>query len=169
MKIEVEDDSVRVERDGEKVEKKLKHPLVNVEKINDKVVVTGEKDNKKIESVVRTFVSKIENAIRGTKEGYEYRLKIVYKHFPMDVKVQDDRLEVSNFLGEKSKRKAKILEDVNVEVEDEDIFVRGADKEKVGQTAANIERNVQAPSVRDRRVFEDGIYIVEKPKIQKGR
>ena len=42
-----------------------------------------------------------------------------------------------------------------------DVVVRGADREKVGQTAANIERACRIKK-RDRRVFQDGIYIVSK-------
>lgn len=164
LEVEVDGKTVRVEKDGKQVEKVLKHPLVKVEKDNDNIVIRTAKDNKKIKSVAQTFESKIRSAIRGVREGFEYRLKIVYRHFPMDVKVKDNVLEVSNFLGEKSKRTAKILEGVEVEVKDEDIWVKGADKEKAGQTAANIEQEMQSPPVRDRRIFEDGIYIVEKPK-----
>ena len=42
-----------------------------------------------------------------------------------------------------------------------DVVVKGADREKVGQTAANIERACRIKK-RDRRVFQDGVYIVSK-------
>ncbi|MEC7431143.1 MAG: 50S ribosomal protein L6, partial [Candidatus Thermoplasmatota archaeon] len=42
-----------------------------------------------------------------------------------------------------------------------DVTVSGSDREKVGQTAANIERACKIKK-RDRRVFQDGIYIVSK-------
>ncbi|KXB05899.1 hypothetical protein AKJ51_04530 [candidate division MSBL1 archaeon SCGC-AAA382A20] len=161
---EVEGEMVKLKKGDEKVKKKFKHPLVDVSMDGNKLVIRGKKDNKKVKSVVQTFESKVKNAISGLEENYEYKLKIVYRHFPMDVKAGDGYVEVTNFVGEKSKRTAKILEDVDVGVKDEEIIVRGPDKEKVGQTAANIEQKIQAPSTRDRRVFEDGIYIVEKPK-----
>ena len=40
-------------------------------------------------------------------------------------------------------------------------FRRSADKENVGQTAANIERSTTVKN-RDRRVFQDGIYLISK-------
>jgi len=51
---------------------------------------------------------------------------------------------------------------VEVRVENKtDVVVKGADREKVGQTAANIERACRIKK-RDRRVFQDGVYIVSK-------
>ena len=68
---------------------------------------------------------------------------------------------IQNFLGERYARKADILETVKVEVKAEIITVTGIDKEKVGQTAANIERATKVKN-RDIRVFQDGIYIVKR-------
>jgi large subunit ribosomal protein L6 len=52
--------------------------------------------------------------------------------------------------------------EVTVKVENKtEVVVSGADKEKVGQTSANIERACRIRG-RDRRVFQDGVYIVEK-------
>ena len=42
-----------------------------------------------------------------------------------------------------------------------EVIVSGIDKEAVGQTAANIERSTTVKK-RDRRVFQDGIYLIEK-------
>ncbi len=141
----------------------LTHPLIDLTKEGKKILIEPKKENAKLASITKTFESKIKNAITGVREGFEYKLKVVYKHFPMEVNVNGDRLVVSNFLGEKKDREAKILDSVDVKVEDEDVIVSGPDKEKVGQTAANIERNMQSPNEKDRRVFEDGLYIVQKP------
>jgi large subunit ribosomal protein L6 len=42
-----------------------------------------------------------------------------------------------------------------------EVVVTGIDKENVGQTAANIERCAVIKN-RDRRVFQDGIYLLGK-------
>ncbi|MEC7703671.1 MAG: 50S ribosomal protein L6, partial [Candidatus Thermoplasmatota archaeon] len=98
-------------------------------------------------------------------EGFEYRLKAVYSHFPMTLKVEGSVLVINNLFGERVPRRAPLPwspADVTVKVENKtEVVVSGIDKEKVGQTSANIERACRIRG-RDRRVFQDGIYIVEK-------
>ncbi|MDW8011140.1 MAG: 50S ribosomal protein L6, partial [Sulfolobales archaeon] len=101
------------------------------------------------------------NAIDGVTRGYRYRLKIVYSHFPISVRVDGDRVVIENFIGEKAPRVARVVGDVKISVSKTDVVVEGCDLEAVSQTAANIE---QATKIRklDRRVFVDGIYIYER-------
>jgi large subunit ribosomal protein L6 len=83
----------------------------------------------------------------------------------MTLKVQGDKMTVTNLFGEKVPRIAKLPwspAEVEVKVMNKtDVIVKGIDKEKVGQTAANIERSCKIRN-RDRRVFQDGIYITSK-------
>ena len=99
--------------------------------------------------------------IHGVKEGFEYHMKTVYSHFPIKTSVQGSTFIIENFLGERSPRKAQILEMVSVEVSEDIVTVKGNDKEKVGQTVANIER-ATAVKKRDIRVFQDGIYRIDR-------
>jgi len=52
--------------------------------------------------------------------------------------------------------------DTVVEVNDEELNLRGPSIEDVGQTAADIEQLTRV-SGKDTRVFQDGVYITEKP------
>jgi large subunit ribosomal protein L6 len=88
-------------------------------------------------------------------------MKTVFSHFPIKNIVEGNHLVIQNFLGERAPRKADILPDVKVEVKAETITVSGVDKERVGQTAANIERATKVTN-RDIRVFQDGIYIIKR-------
>ena len=103
--------------------------------------------------------------MRGVEEGFQYKLQAVYSHFPMTLKVEGDRMVITNLFGEKVPRVAKLPwspSEVEVKVQNKtDVTVSGVDREKVGQTAANIERSCRIKK-RDRRVFQDGIYIVSK-------
>jgi large subunit ribosomal protein L6 len=99
--------------------------------------------------------------IKGVTEGFEYKMKTVFSHFPIKTSVEENKFIIQNFLGERAARTAKILEGVTVEAKGEDITVQGIDKEKVGQTVANIERATEV-KYRDIRVFQDGIYRTSK-------
>jgi large subunit ribosomal protein L6 len=116
---------------------------------------------KKEAALVGTVHSHIQNMITGVTKGYSYKLKIVFSHFPISVKVQDKAVLIENFTGERRPRRVKTLGDVKVKVEAEDVIVEGVNLEEVSQTAANIE---QATRVRrkDPRVFLDGIYVYER-------
>ena len=99
--------------------------------------------------------------ITGVTKGYQYKLKIVFSHFPISVKLQDKSVLIENFTGERRPRRIKLIGNVKVKIEPDDIIVEGANLEEVSQTAANIE---QATRVRnkDPRVFLDGIYVYER-------
>lgn len=49
-------------------------------------------------------------------QGYRYRLKSVYAHFPINVNVNGNDVEIRNFLGEKIVRKIGMLEGVTCNV-----------------------------------------------------
>ena len=72
-----------------------------------------------------------------------------------------DRVEIGNFLGEKRSRFARIEKDVKVALGADEVTITGIDKESVGKTAANIEHATRIRE-RDPRVFQDGVYIVER-------
>ncbi len=161
VEVTVEGNLVRVKGPKGELERELKYPGVKIFEEDGKVVVFKEFPRRRDIAIARTFKAHIANMIRGVTEGFQYKLKVLYSHFPMTVKVQGDEVLIENFLGEKNPRRAKILQGVTVKVMGQEIIVESIDKEKAGQTAANIEQATKI-NKRDRRVFQDGIYIVEK-------
>jgi len=128
----------------------------------DKIVrVWAEWPRKKEAALVGTIHSHIKNMIDGVQKGFVYKLKIVFSHFPISVKVQGKTLLIENFTGERRERKVKIIGDVDVKIQSEDIIVEGVNLEEVSQTAANIEQATKVKS-KDPRVFLDGIYVFER-------
>lgn len=109
-------------------------------------------------SLVGTARAHIKNMIKGVTTGFTYRLKVVYAHFPMNIKVVDREIRIENFMGERSARVAKIAGNVAVSVEGDDVVVSGIDKESVSQTAANIQRVTKIRDY-DSRVFSDGVFV----------
>jgi large subunit ribosomal protein L6 len=135
---------------------------ISISATDDKTVrVWAEWPRKKEASLVGTVNSHIQNMITGVEKGFLYKLKIVFSHFPISVKVQDKIVLIENFTGERQSRKAKIIGDVKVKVESEDVTVEGINLEDVSQTAANIEQATKVKK-KDPRVFLDGIYVYER-------
>jgi large subunit ribosomal protein L6 len=134
---------------------------ISVETDGKTVRVWAEWPRKKEAALVGTINSHIQNMITGVTKGYTYKLKIVFSHFPITVKLQNKAVVVENFTGEKRPRKLKILGDVKVKIEAEDIIVQGSALEDVSQTAANIEHGTRVTN-KDPRVFLDGIYVYER-------
>ncbi len=144
-----------------KDERQFWYPGINMEVTDSEVIVSSPAIKKAQKAMLGTFTSHVGNMIKGVEEGFEYRMKVVYSHFPMQLKVDGKKLNVSNFLGEKKPRSANILGDTTVKATADEVIITGINKEDVGQTAANIE---QATRIKrfDPRVFQDGIYVVEK-------
>lgn len=162
VKVQISGSSMKVEGPKGSLEKKLEVPKgINIEIEDNKVKVYSEVERRKVKAMVGTIAAHIRNAIIGVTKGYKYKLKVVYSHFPISLKVENGKLIIQNFLGERKPREAKILNGVKVEVKKQDVIVSGIDIEAVGQTAANIEQATRITG-KDRRVFQDGIYIVEK-------
>jgi large subunit ribosomal protein L6 len=114
-------------------------------------------------ALVGTALAHVRNMIRGITTGFTYKLKIVYAHFPVTVKVQEKekRLTIENFTGEKTPRIVKIMGSAKVKVIGDEIHVQGSSLQDVSQTAANIQTSTRIKD-KDQRVFLDGIYIFEK-------
>jgi large subunit ribosomal protein L6 len=139
----------------------MRYPGIDVTCDGSVFSVSTESSRKKILAMLGTYASHARNMCTGVTGGFEYRMKVVYNHFPIQLKQTKEALEIANFLGEKESRFARIPEGVDVKVAGDEVIVTGADKELVGTTAARIERATKVRH-RDPRVFQDGIYIVEK-------
>ncbi|MFB6128262.1 MAG: 50S ribosomal protein L6 [Halorhabdus sp.] len=144
------------------VTRRLWYPDITVDVTDDAVVIESEADDAKTMSTIGTFESHVQNMFHGVTEGWEYEMEVFYSHFPMQVRVEDDEIVIENFLGERAPRTTPIHGDTEVEIDEEQVTLRGPSIEDVGQTAADIEQLTRVPG-KDVRVFQDGVYITEKP------
>ncbi len=130
--------------------------------LEDKVIkVQANWPRKREVAIVGTASSHIQNMMTGVMKGFTYKLKIVFSHFPISVKVKENTVSIENFTGERSPRIVRILGDTEVFVKEDDVIVQGINLEDVSQTAANIEQGTKV-KIKDPRVFLDGIFIYEK-------
>jgi large subunit ribosomal protein L6 len=119
------------------------------------------RNTKRDKMMLGTARAHIKNIIKGVTESHDYALKICSGHFPMNVSVSNKKLIIKNFIGEKFPRQITILNGVNVKVDNDIINVSSVDKELAGKQSALIEEGCKRTGY-DRRVFQDGIYIITK-------
>ncbi|ACM58008.1 MULTISPECIES: 50S ribosomal protein L6 [Halorubrum] len=170
VEIEIPDDvsaetdhlELTVEGPNGSVTRRLWYPDVEVTVEDGVVAIASENEDAKTNATVGTFESHVANMIHGVTDGWEYTMEVYYAHFPMQVTVEGDEVVIENFLGERAQRRTPIRGDTDVQIDGETVTLSGSDKEAVGQTAADIEQLTKVTD-KDTRVFQDGVYIVEKP------
>jgi large subunit ribosomal protein L6 len=142
-------------------ERKFDLGKLNVETSKDKIKIGNNKSTKNDKKRMNTIAAHIKNMIKGVQEKFEYKLKICFGHFPLNVKQEGNKIIIKNFLGEKVNREVKVPLGAEVDVGKEIITIKSVNKELAGQAAANFEAATKIGG-RDKRIFQDGIYIINK-------
>lgn len=153
--------ALTVEGPKGKVTKEFRSPGASIALKGKDVVVSVQGTRRADRALLGTWAGHVANMVEGASNGLEYRLKIVYTHFPIKAQVKGTSFVIENFLGEKSARTVELAPGVKAEVKADMVTLTGADVEALGTSASRIE---QATKIRDRdpRVFQDGIYITAK-------
>jgi large subunit ribosomal protein L6 len=161
--VKIDGQEVTVKGKTGELKRAFPHIKVKLSQKDGHVLVSCEYPKTADKAAVGTFASHIQNMIDGVQGGFEYHMKIVYSHFPMKASAKGDKFVIENFLGEKAPRYATIVRGTKVTVKGNEVVLQNSDLEAVAQTAANIERACRIKGY-DPRVFQDGIYIVEKAR-----
>merc|ERR1712139_603036 len=114
-------------------------------------------------SMLRSVCSHIQNLFDGVEKKFEYRMRLVYAHFPINATITNNgkTIEIRNFLGEKIVRTVNMLDGVVVEKSagtKDEIIVKGADIDTTSRSAALIRQSCLVKN-KDIRKFLDGIYV----------
>lgn len=148
------------------VERKLWHPVVAIKVEGDKIILTTKGDKRRDKRVLNTIESHIRNMIIGVKQGFRYNMNLIQSHFPVQIKVEGDTFIVENFFGEKVPRKVTIPPGVRViaNAKEKKVTIESSDIELAGLLVTRIEQATRAVG-KDRRIFQDGIYLVNRETI----
>lgn len=147
-------------KEGESV-RSFNHSLISIGVDGADIILSCKNSTKREKCQMGTFQAHIKNMVNGVQNKFKYSLKICSSHFPMNVSVSGQSLTVKNFLGEKNARIAEIPVGVSVKVQDKDIIIESIERELAGITASRIEQLTRVTN-KDRRIFQDGIYITGK-------
>ena len=143
------------------IKRKLTIGKVNMAVKEKNVILSAKKPTKREKKIIGSFRAHLKNMFDGVMLGHKYMLKICSGHFPMNVSIVNKELVIKNFLGEKFPRMVRLKEGATVKVEGDLIVVESVDKELAGQVSADIECATKRSNY-DTRVFQDGIYIINK-------
>ncbi|MDR2829714.1 MAG: 50S ribosomal protein L6 [Methanobrevibacter sp.] len=161
VEVNIENTNISIKGSKGEISRRFTYPNVSIEKNENNLSLTTRFPKKTDKSMIGTIKAHISNMIIGVTDGFKYNMKIVFAHFPMTVKVGDDRVTIENFIGERHPRFAKIVGSAKIDVKGDEVLVSGINKEDVGQTMANLEQATKIKG-KDPRVFQDGIYLVGK-------
>jgi len=162
--VEAEIDGTRIKIKGPEGENVRKFSIGSLELVKEgnSISIGSKKSTKKEKKMMNTTAAHIKNMILGVQKKFEYELKAVFSHFPITIEVKGHEVIIKNFLGEKTPRKTSVPKGVEIEVNGNLIKIRSTDRELAGQAAANLETATRIMA-RDRRVFQDGIFMTKKP------
>ncbi len=167
--VEIPDD-VQLTLDGKKVTvqgkkgkltKDFSHTKLTMVKEGNTIKLSVSNPRRTEAALVGTISAHIKNMIKGVTQGWTYKMKIVFVHFPTSVKIIGKEVHIENFVGERKARIAEILGETKVTVKQEDVIIEGIDLDDVSQTAANIQTRAKIRN-KDLRKFLDGIYVYSK-------
>ncbi len=136
---------------------------ITLEKKDGKIIVGNKKSTKNEKRRTNTTAAHIRNMIQGVQEKFEYKLKVCFSHFPATLEIKGHKATIKNFLGEKYPRELELpKQGVDVKNDGGIITITSPDIELAGRTAASFEA-ITRVTRRDRRIFQDGIFITHKP------
>jgi large subunit ribosomal protein L6 len=163
VRVKVSEDKILVSGPKGELQRNLEAPLAQLKQADGSILIQVKGKKRRAKALVGTWEAHLNNMFRGVSEGFRYKLKVNYSHFPVKVFVKDKLVLIENFLGEHRPRKARIVGDTKVLVSKEAIEISGIDREAVGQTTANLRLATKIRN-RDPRVFKDGFYLFKEQK-----
>lgn len=143
------------------VTKKLQSKDTKITVEGSRVNLETTRATKRHKREAHTFRSHINNMIEGTTNGHTYKVQVASSHFPMTVKQEGDKIVVKNFVGEKKARAVRVPAGVTVKVSGDMVEIESVNLENAGNFAGSLEKLCVRPNF-DNRIFQDGLYIVEK-------
>ena len=163
VKVSIKGDMLHVEGPLGHVYKNFRKIPVVIEIDDKKIILKQTGVRKKHLAIRNTAKSIIQTLCSGVVDGFTIKMKIVYSHFPVTVKVEGKKVLIENFQGERAARVSVIKGDTKVDVKGDDVIITGPVLTDVSQTAANVQLKSKVKN-KDHRVFLDGIYRYSKSK-----
>ncbi|WFC93561.1 hypothetical protein MBRA1_000181 [Malassezia brasiliensis] len=171
--VEVNSRLVTVKGPRGELQKNLRHMAMDIRFVKgpngDKIKFIVWHGGRKHLACLRTAKAAVANMIKGVTVGFQYKMRAVYAHFPINIIIAGDKksAEIRNFLGEKRVRSVTMMEGVTItedKAQKDQVLVEGNDIDAVSQSAALLHGQTLVRN-KDIRKFLDGIYCTAKTSI----
>ncbi|KAH0482377.1 MAG: hypothetical protein KVP17_003096 [Porospora cf. gigantea B] len=143
----------------------FKHVLCELFVENGNVVVNMWLATKKQAASINSVLSHIKNMCTGVQYQFQYKMRLVYNHFPISTNIVDDGhvIEIRNFMGENRTRVIPLEGDaiITKTATKDEIAISGIDVNAVAKSCAAIHQSCLVRN-KDIRKFLDGIYVSER-------
>ncbi|KAI3706848.1 hypothetical protein L6452_24864 [Arctium lappa] len=125
--------------------------------------------SRKTTAAIRTALSHVSNLIAGVTQGFRYKMRFVYAHFPINASITNNNsaIEIRNFLGEKKVYICWFDLCFRIVIslwKLSQLCVRKVDMLD-GVTVVRSEKKCHVKN-KDIRKFLDGIYVSDEAKIE---
>ncbi|MAJ97348.1 50S ribosomal protein L6 [bacterium] len=134
--VSVTDNVISVRGKGGELQKKL-HDDVSIVVKGDSVIVTPKNETRTAQALWGTFSSHMKNMIDGVNTPFEKKLIVEGVGFKVDL--NGSKLVLN--IGFSHPVEMTVPENIDVSVEKNEITIKGANKEAVGQFAADVRAN----------------------------
>ncbi|AYO42905.1 60S ribosomal protein L9 [Malassezia restricta CBS 7877] len=171
--VELESRIVKVKGPRGELQKNLRHMAMDLRLVKSpkgtKLKFVVWHAGRKHLACLRTAKAAVANMIKGVTLGFQYKMRAVYAHFPINLILAGDSksVEIRNFLGEKRVRRVEMADGVTIKDDKnqkDQVLVEGNDIDAVSQSAAML-HGVTLVRNKDIRKFLDGIYCTDKTTV----
>ena len=115
-------------------------------------------------AILYTLRSHINNMIKGVTSGFRYKMHEVHKHFPIDLQVKDNAVNIIKYLGQRDIKVIPLPEGITCQKNPKnpsELWFDGIDCDQLGCTCSKVFQSCY-PKDKDIRKFLDGIFISER-------
>merc|ERR1711998_264860 len=141
--------------------------IIKKSKKNDLLFIESFNINHSSSSLLRTIGTYINNIIMGLTKGFQFKMKLVYNHFPINLMIYNDNnqsIEISNYYGQKNIISFYMPYGTSIKLNEElknELTISGHILENIGLITSLIQNTCRINN-KDTRKFIDGIYTCNK-------
>jgi len=100
---ELSDTTTTVKGPKGELKREFATPLAEIKKDGNKITIKSKNERREAKAIAGTIGAHLRNMIHGVQEGYIYKLRSVFSHFPVTLKVENNEFKI----GARSKGKVE--------------------------------------------------------------